>query len=783
MQVSNKPSNTLKDKLLYQIIQTIQFVTFLSFCFVCGLEFYLYQSSVDENLQRVKSNVQQKLGAIAKNSSIFLDGQAHDEVFEYYDFESTAFKSVKSQLLKIKEINQLKAEIYTLRLEDEEKKLAKFVVMTDLNKKTNKPYIGTPYVFKDEMLPAFKEGKIVYTDIYMSSSIGNNKWMSVFAPFKEGENADFAILEVDIAINDLLEVMEKENTKLLTLHIARSIGLFLLLFFIQFLIKGKTTKVVLEHINKPLNTFMDHLSSIDGHNHANPLILETDDELQILSETYNSMIQVVSDSHDQLEELNHTLEDKVIEKTQSIKYLLDNTGQGFLSFDKEFNIQNEYSKECYQIFDTSIISGQKIQNILLKTDEQKQEFTDWMFRAFDGQLDFDLIVDLAIKEVQYSKHFYSIEYRLLKDDQKESIMMILTNITEQRELELIHKRDQSYVKMILSVLRYQEQFRAFFEDFVSIQEQMNAIKSNIELLSSEDYYQEFFRNIHTLKGTSAAFDMIDLQDKLHILESYLQSKEFNLELLKEYFQGIEDKFLQVTKQLKKDLGDAIEFHQKRIYISDLDFKDILTEIQSKNPLLYDKLSLYVLNPISNLFDPYKLLIQQIADQQEKMLHPLSVHGDPIFVNLDSYQELNTSLVHLFRNAVDHGIESPEFRDEQGKDPEGSIEVYISQIDQTIHIKVIDDGAGINPSFIAKSLISKGLKTLDETNQMTNEELIHSVFLPGFSSRDQVSETSGRGIGMDAVKHAVENLNGSIRIESELAVGSKFFIEVPALATI
>lgn len=724
--------------------------------------------------------MQQRLGAIAKNSSIFLNGQAHDEIFEFYDYENPSFKIVKDQLLKIKEVNQLKSDLYTLRLDDEEKNIAKFVVMTNLNKKTNLPYIGTPYQFKDEMLPAFKKGKIVYTDIYMSSSIGNNKWMSVFAPFKEGESSNYAVLEVDIAINDLLTVMEQENTKLLSLHIARSIGLFLLLFLIQYLIKNKTTKVVQKDINKPLNTFMEHLNSIDGHNHASPLLLETNDELQILSEAYNSMIQVVSDSHDQLAELNHTLEDKVIEKTRSIKHLLDNTGQGFLSFDQEFYIQKEYSKECYQIFNTNNIVGEKIQDLLFDDSIQKTEFIEWMSRAFNGQLDFELIVDLAVKEVQYNNSFYNIEYRLLKNDQIETIMMILTNITEQRELELAHKRDQSYVKMILAVLRYQEQFRAFYDDFQSINKQINSVNSNVSLLRSEEYYQEFFRNIHTLKGTAAAFDMIDLQDALHTLESYLQNRQFDENLLKDYFDCILDKFTKVTKQLKKDLGDAIEFHQKRIIISNIDFKDSLEEIKKHNLDLYTKLSHYVLSPISQLFEPYKLLVQQIADQQEKMLHPLAIKGDLVLVNLDSYQELNTSLVHLFRNAVDHGIESPEHRDEQGKDPEGSICIDIQEVQDSIHISIVDDGAGINPQFIAKSLINKALSTQDEVDKMTDTQLVHAVFLPGFSSKDQINETSGRGVGMDAVKHAVEKLKGSIRIESKVGEGSKFFIEVPKL---
>ena len=738
----------------------------------------MYQSSVIESLQRVKSNVQQKLGIIAKNSSIFIDGAAHDELFEFYDYQTPPFKKIKDQLLKIKKANQLKAELYTLRLDDEERLQAKFVVMTDLNEESKLPYIGTPYTFKPEMLLSFKKGEIVYTDIYSSSSIGNKKWMSVFSPFREGESEDYAVLEVDIAVNDLLVVMEKENMKVLTLHLARVIGLCLLLFLIQFLIKLKLNQVVHTDINTPLNLFMNHLNSIRGDTHVEALILETNDELQVLSESYNHMMQVVSDSHDQLEELNKTLEDKVIVKTQSIKHLLDNTGQGFLSFDKNFVIQKEYSKECHNIFDTDQIHGKLIQDLLLQDEDKKVEFTDWMGRAFDGVLDFSLIVELAIKELHFDHHFFSVEYRLLQIDHHESIMMILTNVTEQRDLEKVHQRDQSYVKMILSVLRYQEQFRAFYDDFSKVSLTMDSLLENVKDLESEEFFQEFFRNIHTLKGTSAAFDMIDLQDALHVLESYLQEKNYQIEDFQSYFDNIKDSFHKVVNQLKKDLGNAIEFYQKRIFVPAIDFTKALDAIKSNNPGLHRELSLYILDPISDLFDPYVLLIQQIADQQEKMLHPLEVEGDPIFVDLDAYQDLNTSLVHLFRNAVDHGIEEPELRDEMGKDPEGKIQVHIQQVDQRIKITVTDDGGGINPEFIGKSLIKKGLKTDQEVELMSKQELINAIFLPGFSSRDEVSSTSGRGVGMDAVKHAVDQLNGSIVIESEIGVGSKFLLDIP-----
>lgn len=771
--------NTLKDKLLNQIIKTIQIITFFSFCVVSCLELYLYQLNIIESKKQVKYSVQQRLGAIAKNSSIFINGSFHNDIFDSKDYLNLPFQTIKKQLLKIKKVNNLKDEIYTLRLEDEKSLTAKFIVMTGVNKQ-NLPYINRSYTFKPEMLKSFKNGEIIYTDIYTSSSNGSRKWMSVFAPFKEAEDEPYAVLEVDIAINNLLLEMDKKNKKVLSLHIARAIGIFLLLFLIQFFIKRKVTKVVLNDINKPLNLFMDHLNSIATNTHIKPLTLKTNDELQVLSQSFNFMMKKVSDSHEQLEDLNKNLEDKVITKTKSIKHLLDNTGQGFLSFDKSFKIQNEYSKECLNIFSTTNLTKHSIQNLLFNDPKEKDEFTDWMFRAFDQQLDFELVVDLAIKEIQFNNNFYSIEYRLLQNENHETIMMILTDITEQRDLENTHKKDQSYVKMILSVLRYQEQFRAFYEDFCNIEKDMDLLILNFKKLHEKSYFEKFFRDIHTLKGTAAAFDMIDLQDNLHILESYLQDKSYDLNKLKSFFKLIKTSFLKVINQLKEDLGDAIEFHQKRVFISENDFTKILNEIKLHNHQLYTQLSTYILNPISDLFEPYKLLIQQIADQQEKMLHPLLVEGEEILVNLNSYKDLNTSLVHLFRNAVDHGIESPEQRDEQGKDPEGSIKVIIKLDNNTIKIQVIDDGAGINPQFIAKSLIKKGLKSESEASIMSEKDLIHSIFLAGFSSKDSISNTSGRGVGMDAVKHAVKQLDGDIYIESEIGKGSKFFIEIPLL---
>lgn len=174
--------------------------------------------------------------------------------------------------------------------------------------------------------------------------------------------------------------------------------------------------------------------------------------------------------------------------------------------------------------------------------------------------------------------------------------------------------------------------------------------------------------------------------------------------------------------------------------------------------------------------------------QERMLRDLSrslgkqvrfvVEGEGTQVDRDVLERLEAPLTHLLRNALDHGIETPERRMAQGKPAEGQILIRARHHAGMLLLELRDDGGGVDLEKLRRAVIERGFATEQTGEQLTEEELLAFLFLPGFSMRDQVTEVSGRGVGLDAVQHMVRQLRGGVRMQQRQGEGSTFHLEVP-----
>ncbi|WP_269852025.1 chemotaxis protein CheA [Methanosarcina horonobensis] len=142
------------------------------------------------------------------------------------------------------------------------------------------------------------------------------------------------------------------------------------------------------------------------------------------------------------------------------------------------------------------------------------------------------------------------------------------------------------------------------------------------------------------------------------------------------------------------------------------------------------------------------------------------------------EEIGDPLVHLLRNAVDHGIETPEKRVELGKEKTGTIMITASRQQNYVLIEIEDDGRGMDTEEIRKTALKKGLISREEAEQFSERESIQLIFEPGFSTASVITDLSGRGVGMDIVKNRIERLGGSVKVESKLGFGSKFEFRLP-----
>lgn len=184
-----------------------------------------------------------------------------------------------------------------------------------------------------------------------------------------------------------------------------------------------------------------------------------------------------------------------------------------------------------------------------------------------------------------------------------------------------------------------------------------------------------------------------------------------------------------------------------------------------------------MQPIGRLFQKYPRLARDLARQLGKEVE-LVLSGEETELDKTMIEDLNDPLVHLVRNAVDHGIESPEERIAAGKKPQALVQLTAEQVGDHILIEITDDGKGMNPDALRRKAIEKGLIDTETANSLDEKQCLQLIFLPGFSTKDQISSVSGRGVGMDVVRTNIQKLNGRIDINSVGGEGTRISISLP-----
>ncbi|GMQ60498.1 chemotaxis protein CheA [Vallitalea sediminicola] len=193
--------------------------------------------------------------------------------------------------------------------------------------------------------------------------------------------------------------------------------------------------------------------------------------------------------------------------------------------------------------------------------------------------------------------------------------------------------------------------------------------------------------------------------------------------------------------------------------------------------LHDAVMKVRMVPIERVFNRFPRLIRDLSRKLNKKIE-LHMSGEETELDRTVIDEIGDPLVHLLRNAGDHGLETPDVRVKAGKDPVGNIDLRAYQDGNNVIIEVNDDGNGIDVSRIKNKAISNGVLSAEQADSMNDQEIIELLFRPSFSTAEKISDVSGRGVGLDVVKTKIEALGGDIEVKTEINKGSKFIIRLP-----
>ncbi len=360
------------------------------------------------------------------------------------------------------------------------------------------------------------------------------------------------------------------------------------------------------------------------------------------------------------------------------------------------------------------------------------------------------------------------------------------------------------------IIDYTEDFKQVEKNYSELIEKIENFLSNSQK-SEKSYKKEEIKEIETKKESTEQRDDIEDFEEIDgktffdsIIEEGNTEAEKNKEQLNIYLSEVAKKGteFQLDRFLKKEDFKIIQVKTQKIdrmlsYVSELtNLKNVFDyifeknknkiDIELKNALqrlrsISDEIQKNVLNlrliPVKEIFQKFPRIVNEYAKMFNKKIS-ITIKGEDIEIDKTILTELNDILVHIVRNAIDHGIESPEERKIVGKNETGKILIQAGIEKEYFKLIVADDGRGINPSVIKESVVNKGLMTYEEVNELNENQIMQLIFLPGFSTKKEISEISGRGVGLDVVKETVKKLNGRIEVYSELNKGTIFRIYLP-----
>lgn len=743
------------------------------------------------SFEKIQTLTGQKLKYISATGSLLIDSQSHQKILNDLMVrkeditETQHFKTVQAQLRKIKSTNNLKQDIYTVAMIDGVPDLMVFIAMT--NEKT---YVGNAMKLHPKVKKAYEEKRPQYTKIYTDHE---GEWISGFAPLVDKQNNVIAVLEVDFNVHEEVVQLQKELLESLVYPV-------IIVMFFLIIISFVSSK----SITKPLANLLRDINSVANENYSiEKRSVSRVQELDAIGSRFEEMTHIIFESRKKLQDYADNLEIKVQERTmelqkskENVSNILNNLSQGFLTFDSNGVIGEDYSKIAEQIFETNpqnLNYDQLLSNYTTFSDE---DFSDWKTLAFSGAVEFESLMDLLPSSfVNRNGRNIFLSYRPIMHEDGELNRVICIAEDKTREIELDQKaqENEAFAAFILHLTKNPDIFYEYCKSFRhNIEQLKNIFEKNV---FEREQLDAIARLLHTIKGESGfnhIYALVNETEKAEEINHELKvisdnsEKMEKINLLIESVNSLDTIFETFLDKNQEVVQDKIE-KSKQIARPKQEVKKLFDDVRStaKDKLdvidIFD--SFFLKEDAAIMFEKYQELIKDLAQKQNKQVN-LNIYSNGVRIDSEKYQEVASTFVHLIRNAVDHGVEPADERIKKGKDPKSSISIEFSKLsdneNESMVLKITDDGRGIDFQKLAEKAITSKVKNKSSIDEFSATDLEQLVFEPGLSSRDQVSEISGRGVGMDAVKFEIEKLNGSINILTKVDEGTSFIINLPLL---
>ncbi|HET9239731.1 MAG TPA: 7TM diverse intracellular signaling domain-containing protein [Oligoflexus sp.] len=491
----------------------------------------------------------------------------------------------------------------------------------------------------------------------------------------------------------------------------------------------------------------------------------------ILSRRFAKAFEQVSIAEKEIRTLNDDLELKVIERTQTIRTILDNVRSGFLMIDQDYLVQEGFTRSCWEILGPQVAPRVSFAELFDLSPRERGLLELSLKQAFEDSLPEDVALAQIPNRYTLGRKVVALQGSLVRNSlgKPESLLLSISDASQLVKAE----QESSKNRSLLKIISEKTSFRAFLKD------SLESLGSCMDLIE-EQKQKDVALVLHTLKGNFALYGLEPIASFIHEIE---EKKVLTKLDIKAIIQTV-DEFIQLNGPI---LGLNSGLSQEAYEISSQSLQKLEVDLQkasinrSAMQVVQGWLRDVRMVPVRELLGPIEANVSRVAEALGKHVH-FEMKGADLKVDPERMRHPLKNLIHAVVNSIDHGIEYPEERG--SKDGTGRVTLTFAYDEMAyLRVDVTDDGRGLDLDLIRVRALEKGLVTPEQLEAMDDTEVQTLIFRQGFSTKSDVSEFSGRGVGIAALDNAVKSLGGQIRIRSLAGRGTTIEISIPTEQTL
>lgn len=494
----------------------------------------------------------------------------------------------------------------------------------------------------------------------------------------------------------------------------------------------------------------------------------SNDELGQLTDAFNAMLTDIQKRDGELAEYRQTLEDKVEERTaalsvrnEAMRVVLDNVEQGLATVCADGSLDSERSA----IFDTWF--GAPANDVafgthLCKDDEVSAAMLDigWS-EVMEGFLPTELTIMQMPSSLQIGDKHFTLSYKpTVENDAVVSALLVVSDVTEEVARRAEEVRQREFISIFERVMKDKNGFVEFFNETKKL------VLGVFERASDRNL---MMRDIHTIKGNCGLYGVTSVAAACHALETAVAERraypsELDVQVLRGAWRPFEERVRSLVSEERDDIVEVAHY----------DLDQVIASVRRLTPHweLTTQLERLKYEPIEKRFDRVMEQAMGLAKKLGKPAPRIVIQANNLRFPAVHWTGFWAAFSHVLRNAIDHGLETQEQRQGRGKPGPGLLRLAAVRTASSYIVELQDDGNGINWGAVRHKALTAGL-AVD-----SYQDLVAALFSDGVSTQEEVTDTSGRGVGMGAVMQATLDMKGTIEVDSEMGKGTTFRFKFP-----